>query len=137
MKILQRRGGWAHTWTANGETAGAQAYRSGTCGILKFGPSDFFQELMEASQTGRQRPSPLVLPPLLLPILTQWNCFLQSCPLEFPLRRGLQQGQFIPSLPRTLPWILLKQPQVLGACLFVSALWSCTGAGGIRRGKSQ
>lgn len=78
---------------------------------------------MEASQTGRRRPSPRVLPPLLPPTLIQWNCFLQNCPLEFPLRRVLQQGQFIPSLPPTLPWILRKQLQVLGACVFVSGSW--------------
>lgn len=77
---------------------------------------------MEASQIGHRHPSPLVLPPLLPPILIQWNCFLQNCLLEFPLRRVLQQGQFIPSLPPTLPWILQRQPQVLGACVFVSGL---------------
>lgn len=86
--------------------------------------SIFFQGLMGASQTGRQHPSPLVLSPLLLPILIQWNCFLQNCPLEFPLRRGLQQGQFIPFQPPTLPWILQKQPQVLGACISLFGLWS-------------
>lgn len=113
--------------------AGAQACRNRTCIILKFALSVLFQELMEASPTGRLHPSPLVLPPSLPPILIQWNCFLQNCPLGFPLRRGLQQGQFIPSLLPTLPWILQKQPQVLGVCVFVS----CIGAGGIKLGKSQ
>lgn len=81
--------------------------------------SVFFQELMGASQTGHQHPSPLVLPLLLPPILTQWNCFLQNCPLAFLLKKVPQQGQFIPSQPPTLPWILRKQPQVLGVCVLV------------------
>nr|KAF6490977.1 SH2B adaptor protein 1 [Molossus molossus] len=64
-----------------------------------------------ASQIAPQHPSHPVPPPLPPPILTQWNCFPQSCHPVSPLKRDPQEGQFIPSWPPTHLWTLRKQPQ--------------------------